>query len=62
MSIPTEPLNQNKMKALKKIFWFRFFAVIDVLFAEQFQLKTWDKQGRQTSHTQFSRSEIKNNL
>ena len=50
------------MKALKRIFWFRFFAVIDVLFAEQFQLTTWDKEGRQTAHTNFSKSEIKNNL
>lgn len=51
-----------RFKAIKTIFWFRFFAVIDVLFAEQFQLTTWDKEGRQTAHTQFSKSEIKNNL
>ena len=50
------------MKALKRIFWFRFFAVIDVLFAEKFELTTWNKEGRQTAHTQFSKSEIKNNL
>lgn len=50
------------MKAIIMIFWFRFFAVIDVLFAERFELTTWNKEGRQTSKTKFSRSEIKNNL
>ncbi len=55
-------LNQNKMKALKMIFAFRFLAMLDVLFAERFELTTWNKEGRQTSKTKFSRSEIKNNL
>lgn len=55
-------VNQNKMKALKRIFWFRFFAILDVLFAEKFELTTWNKEGRQTSKTKFWRSEIKNNL
>lgn len=50
------------MKALKMIFLFRFLAMFDVLFAERFELTTWNKEGRQTSKTKFSRSEIKNNL
>ncbi len=48
------------MKALKLIFWFRFFAVFDVLFAEKFELKTWNKDGRETSKTKFCKTEIKN--
>lgn len=50
------------MKALKIIFWFRFFAVLDVLFAEKFELTTWNKEDRETSKTRFWRSEIKSNF
>lgn len=50
------------MKALKMIFWFRFLAILDVLFAERFELITWNKEGRQTSKTKFWKSEIKHNL
>ncbi len=49
-------------KAIKTIFWFRFFSVFDVLFSERFELTTWDKEGRQTSKTKFSRREIKEKL
>ena len=55
-------INQNKMKALIRIFWFRFFAVFDVLFSEKFELTTWNKDGFQTSQTKFWRSEIKKNI
>lgn len=41
-------------------FWLRFLAVIDVLFVEKFELKTWNKSGRQTSKTTFWKSEIDN--
>ena len=50
------------MKALIRIFWFRFFAVIDVIFSEKFELTTWNKDGFQTSQTKFWRSEIKKNI
>ena len=49
------------MKAIKMIFWFRFLAVLDVLFAEKFELTTWNKEERQTSKTTFWRKEIKEN-
>jgi len=58
----TKPLNQNRMKALKMIFCFRILAMFDVLFAEKFELTTWNKEGRQTSKTKFWKTEIKNNL
>ena len=50
------------MKALKMIFWFRFLAVFDVLFAEKFELTTWNKEGRETSKTNFWKTEIKNKI
>ncbi len=46
------------MKKRKMIFWFRFLAVIDVLFSSKFELTTWDKDWRQTSQTKFDRTEI----
>lgn len=49
-------------KAIKTIFWFRFFAVLDVLFSEEFELETWDKNGNRKSKTAFSRTEIKEKL
>ena len=39
-------------------FWLRFFAVCDVLFAEKFELTTWNKSGRQTAKTTFWKTEI----
>lgn len=50
------------MKALKMIFLLRFLAVVDVLFAEKFELRTWDKEGIQKSKTKFCKKEIKENL
>jgi hypothetical protein len=50
------------MEALKMIFCFRILAMFDVLFAEKFELTTWNKEGRQTSKTKFWKTEIKNNL
>lgn len=47
-------------KALKLKFWFRLFAMLDVLFAERFELTTWNKQEERTSKTKFSKSEIDN--
>jgi hypothetical protein len=46
------------MKAFKMKFWFRFFAVLDVLFAEKFELETFDKYGCSTGKTKFWKTEI----
>lgn len=46
------------MKAFKMKFWFRLFAVYDVLFCEKFELKTWNKKGIPTVSTKFCKSEI----
>lgn len=46
------------MKKRKMIFWFRFLSVIDVLFAEKFELITWNKDEIQTSKTKFHKTEI----
>ena len=40
------------------IFWFRFLAVIDVLFSSKFELTTWDKDWIHTSQTKFDKAEI----
>ena len=45
------------MKAFRLKFLFRFFAVLDVLFAERFELKTY-KNGRKMSDTKFCKKEI----
>lgn len=50
------------MKKIKMIFWFRFLAVVDVLFAEKFELRTWNKNEIQTTHTKFWKKEIKENF
>ena len=47
-------------KAMKLKFWFRLFAMIDVLFSERFELTTWNKKGEQKSKTKFCKSEIDN--
>lgn len=49
-----------RMKSFMMIFWFRIFAVYDVLFSEKFELTTYNKSGRQTAKTQFCKSEINN--
>lgn len=46
------------MKALIYIIVLRFFAVIDVLFAQRFELRTY-KNGRLTATTKFCKKEIK---
>jgi hypothetical protein len=48
------------MKKRKMIFWFRFLAVIDVLFSEKFELTTWNKNEIQKSKTKFHKTEILN--
>lgn len=48
------------LKAWKLKFWFRLFAVLDVLFAERFELTTWNKKGEQKAKTKFDKSEIDN--
>jgi hypothetical protein len=45
------------MKAFKMKFWFRFFAIIDVIFAERFELKTY-KNGELKNSTKFCKKEI----
>lgn len=45
------------MKAFKLKFLFRFFAVLDVLFAERFELKTYEN-GRKINDTKFCKKEI----
>jgi hypothetical protein len=47
-------------KAIKLKFWFRLFAMLDVLFAERFELTTWNKKGEQKAKTKFCKSEIDN--
>ena len=47
-------------KAIKLKFWFRLFAMFDVLFAERFELTTWNKKGEQKSKTKFCKTEIDN--
>ena len=47
-------------KAWKMKFWFRLFAMFDVLFAEKFELTTWNKKGVQKAKTKFWKTEIDN--
>ena len=47
-------------KAMKLKFWFRLFAMFDVLFAERFELTTWNKKGEQKAKTKFCKTEIDN--
>ncbi len=47
-------------KAMKLKFWFRLFAMFDVLFAEKFELTTWNKKGEQKAKTKFWKTEIDN--
>ena len=45
------------MKAFRLKLAFRFFAILDVMFPERFELKTY-KDGRKTSETKFCKKEI----
>ena len=47
-------------KAMKLKFWFRLFAMFDVLFAERFELTTLNKKGEQKAKTKFCKTEIDN--
>ena len=47
-------------KAMKLKFWFRLFAMFDVLSAERFELTTWNKKGEQKAKTKFCKTEIDN--
>ena len=47
-------------KACKMKFWFRLFAMFDVLFAEKFELTTWNKKCEQKAKTKFCKTEIDN--
>lgn len=47
-------------KTMKLKFLFRLFAMFDVLFAERFELTTWNKKGKQKAKTKFCKSEIDN--
>ena len=53
-------MRSYSFKAMKLKFWFRLFAMIDVLFAEKFELTTWNKKGEQKAKTKFSKTEIDN--
>ena len=65
-----QPLNQQlnigavrrsySFKAMKLKFWFRLFAMFDVLFAERFELTTWNRKGEQKAKTKFCKTEIDN--
>ncbi len=46
------------MKAFRMKLAFRFFAILDVMFAQRFELTTY-RDGRQTSKTKFCKKEIK---
>ena len=50
------------MKARIMIFKFRFLAIIDVMFAERFELKTFDKSGWKKNDTKFWKQEILDNI
>lgn len=41
------------------IFWFRFFAIMDVLFSDRFELRTY-KKGSLMARTRFDKNEILN--
>ena len=45
------------MKAFRLKLTIRFFAILDVMFAERFELKTYS-DGRKTSETNFCKKEI----
>ena len=47
-------------KAMKLKFWFRLFAMFDVLFSERFELTTYNKKGEQKAKTKFCKTEIDN--
>lgn len=47
-------------KAWKLKFWFRLFAMFDVLFAPKFELTTYRKDGSQSAKTKFDKTEIDN--
>ena len=51
---------KHSFKAMKLKFWFRLFAMFDVLFAERFELTTWNKKGEQKAKTKFCKTEIDN--
>jgi hypothetical protein len=47
-------------KAMRLKFLFRLFSMFDVLFAERFELTTWNKKGEQKAKTKFCKTEIDN--
>mgnify|MGYP001041509831 CR=1 FL=1 len=49
---------KQRFKSFKLKFWFRFFAVIDVLFSKRFNLKTYRKDGTVSTSTTFDSKEI----
>lgn len=50
----------NKFQKRKLIFTFRFLSVLDVLFADKFELNVFDKDGWNTTQTTFDKNEILN--
>jgi len=47
-----------EFKARKMIFWFRFFAIFDVLFKSKFEIQTYNKDGSKCASTRFDKKEI----
>lgn len=54
-------MKKNPLKKLRLKLLLRGLAVIDVLFAEKFELQTWRKDGTKKSHTKFWKEEIDKN-
>lgn len=51
-----------EFKARKMIFWFRLFAMFDVLFKRKFEIQTYNKDGSKAASTKFDKDEILENI
>lgn len=49
-----------KFKARKYIFFFRLFAIVDVMFADKFELIKYNRAGVKLATTKFDKEEIIN--
>lgn len=47
-----------KFKARKYIFFFRLFAIVDVMFADRFELIKYNRAGIKLATTKFDKEEI----
>lgn len=55
-----DAMHRYSWKAAKMKFLFRFFAMLDVLFAPKFELQTYRKDGSEKTRTRFDKAEIDN--